>query len=233
MIRHAAVLSLSLLTACAARLEDIGTVPALKPVGAGLTATGSTDAARLIPVSVTRTQPAWEGSRADLYRDRRARHVGDVITVHIAIDDKASLDSNLNRTRKGETDGSLGLGFAWLGETLTDIAGNGNVETNSTAKNQGSIARAEKINLDIAAVVTRVLPNGNLMISGTQEVRVNFEVRSLSVAGIVRPGDISSDNTIAYDRIAEARVSYGGRGRVSEIQQPGAGQQVFDLFSPF
>ena len=85
----------------------------------------------------------------------------------------------------------------------------------------------------MAAVVTDVLPNGNLIISGSQEVRVNFEMRLLNVAGIVRPQDISRENTIAYDKIAEARVSYGGRGRIMEVQQPAVIQQIYDRVKPF
>ena len=98
---------------------------------------------------------------------------------------------------------------------------------------QGAIERSESINLLVAAVVTDVLPNGNLLISGTQEVRVNYEVRVLTVAGIVRPRDISTDNTVSYDKIAEARISYGGRGRITEIQQPAWGQQIIDAIAPY
>ena len=86
--------------------------------------------------------------------------------------------------------------------------------------------------MSVGAVVTDVLPNGNLIVSGSQEVRVNYELRVLNIAGIVRPRDISKENTIAYNKIAEARISYGGRGRMMEVQQPGWGQQIFDRFRP-
>ena len=95
------------------------------------------------------------------------------------------------------------------------------------------MTRSENIELSIAAVVTEVLPNGNLMITGSQEVRVNAELSILTIAGVVRPSDIGAQNTIPYDRIAEARVSYGGRGRLTEVQQPPYGQQVLDTVLPF
>ncbi len=108
-----------------------------------------------------------------------------------------------------------------------------NATSTSSTQGQGNIDRQEQIQVSVAAVVTEVLPNGNLVISGSQEVRVNYELRQLTVAGIVRPSDISRDNTIAYDRIAEARISYGGRGRLSEVQQPSWGQEIYDFVKPF
>jgi flagellar L-ring protein precursor FlgH len=109
------------------------------------------------------------------------------------------------------------------------------IETKSQSANAGSgaVNRSEKISLTIAAVVTAVLPNGNMMIQGTQEVRTNTDVRQLTVAGIVRPEDISSANTIKHTQIAEARISYGGRGDISRVQKTPAGQSLVERFSPF
>ena len=82
-------------------------------------------------------------------------------------------------------------------------------------------------------MITEVLPNGNLAIFGRQEVQVNFERRDLVVAGVIRPEDITSGNTIAYEQIAEARVSYGGQGQITDFQQPRYGQQLYDIVFPF
>ena len=162
--------------------------------------------------------------------------VGDVMTVKISIKDKATLDNTSERSRDSkrnldfDTNYDLKLPFsrarATASSTPTSIRAR-------PPRAQGAITRSESIELLVAAVVSDVLPNGNLVISGTQEVRVNFEVRVLSVAGVVRPRDIATDNTVSYDKIAEARISYGGRGRITEVQQPGWGQQLYDLISPF
>jgi len=119
----------------------------------------------------------------------------------------------------------MGIGESGSGEL--------NTESDSSISGDGSISRSERIELSVAAIVTGVLPNGHMLISGSQEIRVNFEVRELTVVGVVDPLHVASNNTIAYDKIAEARISYGGRGRVSDVQKPGFGQQLFDKYTPF
>jgi flagellar L-ring protein precursor FlgH len=161
---------------------------------------------------------------------------GDVLTVKIAIKDRASLDSSANRSRDSKlgASGSLNFGLDAFGmKKAGDATADASVGTNTSSEGRGRVTRSETIELLVAATVTDVLENGNLMISGSQEVRVNFEVRVLTVAGIVRPRDIATDNSVSYDRIAEARVSYGGRGRSIEVLQPGWGHQLVDLIAPF
>jgi flagellar L-ring protein precursor FlgH len=234
----AITLTALLLQACALdQIREIGREPALSPVGSGLAPD------RVVHLNLPVTPAAyhsgsstWRDSGADLFRDARAFRIGDVVTVNISIKDKASLDNTSNRSR----DSSVGLTSALdfdFGFGAPGPAGSGkldgNLDRTTTTDSKGGIARSESINLLVAAVVTEVLPNGNLVISGTQEVRVNFEIRVLSVTGVIRPRDISTDNTISYDKIAEARVSYGGRGPVMQVQQPAYGQQVLDIVSPF
>jgi len=227
-----------LLPACALdQLKEVGREPTMTPVGSGLLPE------RLPHVQLPVTKAAyhagnstWQDSGADLFRDARAFKIGDVVTVKVQIKDQASLDNTLNRKR----DSSVGLassldydlGFGGAGAAGSGSL-NGNLDRTTSTDSKGGITRSENINLLIAAVVSEVLPNGNLVISGTQEVRVNYEVRVLSVAGIIRPRDISTDNQIPYDKVAEARVSYGGRGRVMDVQQPAYGQQILDIVSPF
>ncbi len=154
------------------------------------------------------------------------------MTVNIQIDDKAQFDNASDRSRVSSVDAGLSYGFAFKGWQADGTADVG-LESSSSSQGQGTIDRSEKLRLSVAAIVTEVLPNGNVIISGSQEVRVNYEVRVLNIAGIVRPRDISPRNTISYDKIAEARVSYGGRGRIMEVQQPAYGQQIFDAVTPF
>src|SRR5690348_2495488 len=213
------ILSLLLLTGCSHDPAEILTGPKLSPVGSGLRTP-----AEPIPVTPRMHQPVsyrstWDDG-TDLYRDPRARRVGDVVTVVISMQDKAKLDNKTDRSR----DSQIKVGLDWLaniGGWQDTGQGNANLNSSSSTKGAGQIDRAEDIKLSVAAVVTDVLPNGNMMISGSQEFRVNAEMRVLNVGGIVRARDISRGNTISYEKIAEARVSYGGRGRLTDVQQPG------------
>jgi flagellar L-ring protein precursor FlgH len=174
----------------------------------------------------------WTQSSADLFQDPRAKKVGDVVTVNIQIDDKAQFDNTSDRSRTSSARLGFDVGADFNGRS-GEFSADGDLRSGSKSEGQGSIDRSEKLRLSVAAVVTEVLPNGNILISGSQEVRVNFEVRVLNIAGIVRPRDISRKNTISYDKIAEARVSYGGRGRITDVQQPAWGQQIYDAITPF
>ena len=181
----------------------------------------------------------WRTGARAFFGDQRAARVGDILTVQIDIDDRAKTTNSTTSSR----DSSMNAGvphFLGLETSLGKILPGGYdpanaIETSSKHSNSGSgsVNREEKISLTIAAVVTAVMPNGNLMIQGTQEVRTNAELRQLTVAGIVRPEDISSSNTIKHTQIAEARISYGGRGDISRVQKTPAGQSLVERFSPF
>jgi flagellar L-ring protein FlgH len=170
------------------------------------------------------------------FRDQRAGKMGDILTIKINIQDKADIGNNTSRSRGGSETGGLGnlLGIA----PVAKLVGSGAskvFETDSGSKYSGggTTARSETINMTMAAIVTQVLPNGNLMIRGKQEVRVNFEMRELIVTGIIRPEDIARDNSISHSQIAEARVIYGGKGQLTDAQQARWGQQIYDALFPF
>lgn len=178
----------------------------------------------------------WSSSPSGLLGDKRARKLGDILTVTIEIDDEAEISNETDRTRTGSESASVGAFFGLgqkIGGELGDL--NPNLEMGSTSdfSGSGSVSREEEISLRIAATVVDVLPNGHLVIQGDQEVRVNNELRNLLVAGIVRPEDISRYNEISYDRIAGARISYGGRGQITNVQQPRWGAQVIDQVIPY
>ena len=229
-----------LLGGCSQTLREINKPPEMSAVGAGIT-TATPVAWNAYPAYKSPPQRGyslWNKQGSSLYVSQRALEPGDLLTVLIEIDDRASISNQSDRSRTSGR--SLGLSGDYDYEIVKDetktgnAKGTGSIGTNSSSDfaGSGSTTRSEKIRLSMGAVVTEVLPNGNLVIRGTQEVRVNAELRILQVAGIVRPGDIGPNNTIDYDRIAEARISYGGRGRISEVQQPPWGQQVIDLITP-
>lgn len=214
-------------------IQDIGHAPSMSPVGRGLQSDVSGFAAYGFPASPRSSpQSLWDDDRANLFRDPRATRVGDVLTVTMDMDEKATLGNNTDLKNEATVGNGLDL-TTGLGSTPFKIAPQFDLKSNTESKGASSIDRSDKIRVSIAAVVTGVLPDGNMLISGSQEVRVNEELRVLEVAGVVRARDISKDNTIPYTKIAEARISYGGRGRMSEMQNPSWGHQIYNAVKPF
>ena len=192
-----------------------------------------------IEVTVPRDQASlWSRQRGSLLGDRRAMQRGDIMTVVIEIDESAEISNATDRSRNGsETLGVPQLGGIpqRLDEQLPDGASSADlvsINSSSSSGGDGSVSRNEKLTLRVAVTILDVLPNGVLSISGSQELRVNFELRELLVTGYVRPEDISRQNEITYDKIASARISYGGRGQITDVQQPRLGQQVLDAVLP-
>jgi flagellar L-ring protein precursor FlgH len=177
----------------------------------------------------------WRNGSRAFFKDQRARQIGDILTVTVNITDKATFDNETKRTRSNKEDSGI-TDFLFKSKVPASVGLPGRILTaDSTASSDGvgKIDRKEALQTNVAAVVTQVLPNGNLVVEGKQEVRVNFEIRELVVAGIVRPEDIQSDNTIDSTKIAQARIAYGGRGQLTDVQQPRYGQQVLDVLLPF
>jgi len=224
------------------RLADIGAEPKMTTIQNPTHKQGYRPVSMPMPAPVTahrEPNSLWRpGSRA-FFKDLRATRIGDLVTVVIQIDDKGELDNNSVRTRNNTegADAPAILGYETsLSKVLPDAINPGNlleISSNSNSNGDSSIDREEQIDLELAAVVTQVLPNGNLVILGRQETRVNFEVRELQITGVIRPEDITSQNTISYEKIAEARLAYGGRGFMSDVQQPRYGQQIIDVLFPF
>jgi len=186
----------------------------------------------------------WRAGARAFFKDHRAKEVGDIITVSMSLSDSAKFENKTERDREDSEDHDLNdlLGLeAELGKVLPNAVGAGagvagqiaNFTTTHSTSGDGEIDRSETLSLTFAAVVTQILPNGSLVIMGRQEIRVNKELRELVVSGVVRPSDIESDNTISHEKIAELRVAYGGRGTLSELQQPRWGMQIWDILFPF
>ncbi|WP_180966699.1 flagellar basal body L-ring protein FlgH [Cohaesibacter celericrescens] len=227
------MLSLFMLAGCSDVIKEFRDPPGLSPVGEGLNRKDlHPPLAQYQPQPYKSYQSMWDQSRTEFFKEPRAKSVGDVLTVSIDISDEANLDNESGRSRSSNNDFGMDLGFGLFGMN-EEGEGDLDISSNSGSNGKGAINRSENINLQVAAIVTQRLPNGNMVISGSQEVRVNFEVRVLSVEGIVRPRDIGPNNVITYDKIAEARISYGGRGRVSEVQKPAWGQRIYQTLTPF
>ena len=221
------------LAGCGTNFKEIGREPALSPVGSGIGDGGATPYSYPEPPArPVKKFSLWDDRQSRLFTDPRALRQGDILTVNIKLNDKANFKNQNDRSRTAARKLGYDVTLGWDGKS-TSGKGDGALSSSTETNADGEIKRSEDIELNVAAVVTDVLPNGNLMIRGSQEVRVNYELRVLTIAGMVRPSDIGAENTIPYERIAEARISYGGRGRVSEVQQPAYGQQILDQVLPF
>lgn len=244
MRRAAGAAGLLLLAGCGnlQRLSEIGRPPSMTPSGDPTASPGY----RPIELPMPRAEPTprepaslWRtGSRA-FFKDQRAAQVGDIVTILVNTTDAADVENASSETRNGSE--SMGIpnlfGLeAQLPKLFTRAVNPNALVTANSAGNAGGtgkIKRNETVTLRLAGVVTQVLPNGNLVVMARQEMRVNSELRELTVSGVIRPQDIASDNTVPHDRMAEARISYGGRGQLTEVQTPRYGQQLMDILLPF
>jgi len=243
--RLPAVLALVLLGACNTleRLENVGKPPDLRPVENPVERQGYQ------PVSIPMPPPEeprsaganslWREGARGFFRDQRARRVGDLLTVSVTVDDRATLSNESARSRSNTED--LGIpSFFGLETKLDKVFPNAvdptalvGAASDMSNQGRGNVRRQESISFNLAATIVQVLPNGNMVIDGKQEIRVNFEVREIGIAGIVRPEDITPNNTISHEKIAELRVAYGGRGQITDVQQPRYGAQVLDIILPY
>jgi flagellar L-ring protein precursor FlgH len=243
--RTARVVALSALASLACgcssldRLRGIGDQPPLTQINNPAAAPGYKPVQMPMPApqpAIYQPNSLWRtGSRA-FFKDQRAHQVGDILTIVVNINDQANWSNETLRSRKNSEDSGIDNFFGKPKVPIMNTPVPTRIftgDSSSSSDGKGTIARTEAVVTNVAAVVTQVLPNGNLVIEGKQEVRVNFEIRELVVAGIVRPEDIQSDNTIDSSKIAEARIAYGGRGQITDVQQPRYGQQVLDVLLPF
>ena len=224
------------------KLLDVGKAPQLQQVGIPQDKVAPVQWPMHRMASATEqasVNSLWQTGSKSLFGDLRARAIGDILKVRIQIQDQAQLDNKTERKRNNTDSIGAPSVFGLQNRIAGFLPGKANaanlLETNSALNNsgEGTIDRQEKITTQVAAVVTDVMPNGNLVIYGSQEVRVNFEVRQVTLQGVVRPTDIDQDNMVDMSRIAEARVSYGGRGQITDVQQPRVGSQILDILSPF
>ena len=221
------------------RIKNIGEQPPLSSIDNPTTAAGYKPVQMPMPAALPATynpNSLWRNGSRAFFKDQRAHQIGDILTVQVNITDKAIIANETQRSRAMKDDSGVDNFFGKQKLPILNAALPTRIftsDSNTTLDGKGSVNRSEALLTNVAAVVTQVLPNGNLVVEGKQEIRVNFEVRELVVAGIVRPEDIQSDNTIDSTKIAQARIAYGGRGQLTDVQQPRYGSQVLDVLLPF
>lgn len=233
-----AALGAALLGGCGS-ISDAIAPPQMSPISNPATVAGSSRVSMPLPaprMEASAPNSLWRTGAKSFFGDQRASAIGDILTVNIEISDSAQLSNSTQRSRSTAEEAGvqalLGLEGNLVGEgaTLDPAIG---FDSTSSSKGNGSVNRQESVNLTVAAVITDRLPNGNLVIGGSQEVRINNELRELLISGVIRPEDIASDNTIEHTKIAEARISYGGRGDISQVQRDRYGRLIYDKIAPF
>lgn len=224
------------------RLSEVGQKPRLSRIANPVHQPGYRPVSLPMPRAEKASYNAnslWRSGSRSFFKDQRAMKVGDILTVIVEITDKASINNKSKSNRVSNRNVGIDkLGGVEIlakkllpkGANPASLVGYGST---SSAEGSGSVNRNEKLVTKIAAIVTQKLPNGNLVIEGRQEVRVNYEVREMMIAGIVRPEDISAQNRIHISKIAEARISYGGRGHITDVQKPPTGHEMLDILLPF
>ncbi|MDE5440623.1 flagellar basal body L-ring protein FlgH [Bradyrhizobium sp. CSA207] len=221
------------------RLSQIGEQPKLSAIDNPTTQPGYKPVQMPMPkpeVASYNPNSLWRSGSRAFFKDQRAHQVGDLLTVAVNITDKANIENDTQRSRTNSENSGISdfLGAKTITQANKILPGRIlTADSTASSEGKGSVERKEALQTNVAAVVTQVLPNGNLVVEGKQEIRVNYEIRELVVAGIVRPEDIQSDNTIDSTKIAQARIAYGGRGQIMDVQQPRYGQQVMDVLLPF
>ena len=230
-----------MLGSCSAldRLKNIGEQPSLSAIENPTAQPGYKPVQMPMPApqpAVYNPNSLWRNGSRAFFKDQRAMQVGDIMTVKVKITDTAKFENETSRSRTNKEDSGISdfIGAKTITQPTPILPGKIlTADSTASSEGKGSVNRQEALLTNVAAVVTQVLPNGNLVVEGKQEVRVNFEIRELIVAGIVRPEDIESDNTVDSTKIAQARIAYGGRGQITDVQQPRYGQQVLDVLLPF
>src|SRR5690348_12991799 len=245
MMQHTRILATALacmmLVGCGSltRLSEVGRAPEMTPTS------DPTKEPTWRPVSMpmpareptpNEANALWRSGSRAFFKDQRAAQVGDIVTILVAMNDNANVKNATTTARTSAETGSLAQFFGLQARLPPTIADPGKIlDVGSTNNNGGSgqIQRTDAVTIRLAGVVTQVLPNGNLVVSARQEFRVNHELRELQVTGVIRPQDIASDNTVLHDRMAEARIAYGGRGELTEVNHTRWGQQLMDILLPF
>ena len=240
-ITTGAGLAVLALGGCAA-LDAATAPPQLTPISNPATLAGSQRVSMPLPAPNLEAQAPnalWRAGARSFFDDQRASKIGDILTVNISIQDSAQVNNSTARSRTSSTEDGISALLGLENTIQRALPGSPSLnpavgfDSSSSSNGQGSVNRQESVNLTIAAVITDRLPNGNLVIGGSQEVKINNELRELLISGVIRPEDVAADNTIAHTKIAEARISYGGRGDISNVQRDRYGKLIYDQIAPF